>query len=50
MKLMIGGYKHIVQTDEMYVGHRKYNKGRSPASDNQCWFVGRIDTKTKNIF
>ena len=49
-KLMIGGYKHVVQIDEMYVGHRKYNIGRSPAKDSQCWFVGGIDTKTKEIF
>ena len=47
---MIGGYKHIVQIDEMYVGHRKYGKGRSAAKDSQCWFVGGIDTKTKEIF
>ena len=49
-KLMIGGYKHVVQIDEMYVGHRKYNIGKLPAKDSQCWFVGGIDTKTKNIF
>ena len=47
---MIDGYKHNVQIDEMYVGHRKYNKGRSPASDNQCRFVGGINTKQKIYF
>ena len=47
---MIGGDNHIVQIDEMYIGRRKYGRGRSPAEENQHWYVGGIDTTTKEIF
>ena len=47
---MIGGNRHIVQIDEMCIGHRKYKRGRRVAKESQRWFVVGIDTITKEIF
>jgi IS1 family transposase len=46
----IGGYGRIVQIDEMVVGKRKYNVGRMPATNNQRWFIGGIDTVSNEVF
>ena len=46
----IGGDNHVVQIDEIYIGRRKYGRGRRPARQNCCWYVGGFDTVTNDIF